>query len=78
MCAGLPLTVGGAGATLPPMDTLITGGFVVDGTGAAPFEADIALAGGRIVEVGEVSGSATRTIDAAGAIVTPVPPALKE
>jgi N-acyl-D-aspartate/D-glutamate deacylase len=52
-------------------DLVITGGTVVDGTGAEPFTADIAIDGDRITEVGRVTGSATRTIDAAGAIVTP-------
>src|ERR1700712_2422581 len=52
-------------------DIVITGGTVVDGTGAEPFTADIAIDGDRITEVGNVSGPAKRTIDAAGAIVTP-------
>jgi len=53
------------------MDTLITGGLVVDGTGGAPFEADVALEGGRIVGIGKNLGSAAHTIDARGCIVTP-------
>jgi N-acyl-D-aspartate/D-glutamate deacylase len=52
-------------------DIVITGGTVVDGTGAEPFTADIAIDGDRITEVGRVSGTAARTIDATGAIVTP-------
>ncbi|MEY2476460.1 MAG: hypothetical protein QOG87_1775 [Actinomycetota bacterium] len=52
-------------------DLVVTGGTVVDGTGAPPRTADVAIAGGRIVEVGEVEGTATRTIDADGALVTP-------
>ncbi len=49
----------------------ITGGTVVDGSGAAPVTADVAISDGRIVEVGKVSGTARRTVDATGAIVTP-------
>ena len=53
------------------LDLLITGGAVVDGTGAGPTTADVAVKDGRIVEVGRVDGTAARTIDADGALVTP-------
>jgi N-acyl-D-aspartate/D-glutamate deacylase len=43
----------------------------VDGTGAEPFSADIAVDDGRIAEVGTVSGAARETIDADGLLVTP-------
>ena len=52
-------------------DTVIKGGTVIDGTGAAPFHADVAITDGRVVEVGDVTGPATRTIDADGLLVTP-------
>ena len=52
-------------------DLIIRGGTVVDGTGAEPRTADVAIAGGRIAEVGEVGGTALETIDADGALVTP-------
>ena len=52
-------------------DTVIRGGTIVDGTGAAPFSGDVAITDGRIVEVGTVDGSARREIDADGAVVTP-------
>ncbi len=52
-------------------DLVIRGGRVIDGTGAAAFMADIAVADGRIVELGKVTGSARREIDAGGLIVTP-------
>ncbi len=52
-------------------DLKIVGGTLVDGTGAAPFEGDVAIEGGRIVALGAVAGEARRTLDAAGAIVTP-------
>lgn len=52
-------------------DVVIKGGTVVDGTGGAPTTADVAVSGGRIVEVGRVTGAAGTVIDADGALVTP-------
>jgi dihydroorotase/N-acyl-D-amino-acid deacylase len=53
-------------------DLLITGGRVVDGTGAPWFAADVAVKDGRIAAVGKLSGaSAKRTIDAKGLVVAP-------
>ena len=53
-------------------DLLITGGMVVDGTGAAPFRADVAVKNGRIAAVEpEITAEAGETIDASGCIVTP-------
>ncbi len=53
-------------------DFVIRGGLLVDGTGAAPVTGDLAIAGGRIVEVGgRIDGAARETIDADGALVAP-------
>jgi N-acyl-D-amino-acid deacylase len=52
-------------------DVIITGGTIVDGTGAPATTGDVAIRDGVIVEVGAVSGSARRTIDADGALITP-------
>lgn len=52
-------------------DLLIKNGTIVDGTGAARFRGDVAVAGDKIVAVGEVSGTARETIDADGCAVTP-------
>ncbi|QFG21602.1 amidohydrolase family protein [Actinomadura sp. WMMB 499] len=53
-------------------DLLITGGTVVDGTGAAPVRADVAVTGGRVEAVGDLAGRpAARTLDASGHAVTP-------
>lgn len=52
-------------------DLVIRNSTVVDGTGAPRIHADIAVDDGRIVEVGKVDGSATRTIDATDLIVAP-------
>jgi N-acyl-D-aspartate/D-glutamate deacylase len=51
-------------------DIKIEGGLVVDGTGAEPREADVAIAQGKIAAIGSV-GPARKTIDARGCIVTP-------
>ena len=52
-------------------DLVIRGGTVYDGTGSAPFKADIAVKDGLIAEIGEVAGKGKEEIDAAGQIVTP-------
>ncbi len=52
-------------------DLLVRGGTIVDGTGAAGFRGDVGIQGGRITEVGDLRGAATREIDAEGAIVAP-------
>ncbi len=55
-----------------PFDVLLTNARVIDGTGAAPFEADVGVRGDRIVAVGELQDrAAARTIDAAGRVVAP-------
>jgi len=55
-----------------PYDLLITGGRVVDGTGAPWYYADVGVRGGRIVAIGKLAGSATKeTIDARGKVVSP-------
>ncbi len=53
-------------------DIVIKNGTLVDGTGSAPVGGDIAIADGKIAEVGStISAAAHRTIDADGALVTP-------
>jgi N-acyl-D-aspartate/D-glutamate deacylase len=53
------------------LDTKITDGVVVDGTGAASRHADVGIRHGRIVAVGEVDEPARKVIDAGGRAVTP-------
>jgi N-acyl-D-aspartate/D-glutamate deacylase len=53
------------------IDLLLRGGLVVDGTGAEPFEADVAIAQDRIVAVGKALGRARSEIDAKGLVITP-------
>jgi len=52
-------------------ELIVRGGTLVDGTGAEPRIADVAIDGGVITEVGGVTDSATRTIEADGLLVTP-------
>src|ERR671910_1391917 len=53
-------------------DVLITGGRVVDGTGAPWFRADVGITGDRIAEIGQLAGrKAAHTIDAANLVVAP-------
>ena len=54
------------------LDYVITGGTIVDGTGAAPYTGDVGVRDGRIVEVGgRITEAAAERIDATGAMVTP-------
>ncbi|MBI3330338.1 MAG: amidohydrolase family protein, partial [Nitrospinae bacterium] len=52
-------------------DVLIKNARICDGTGAPAFYGAVAISGGRIAEVGTVSGSARREIDAEGLVLTP-------
>jgi N-acyl-D-amino-acid deacylase len=53
-------------------DLIISGGTVIDGSGAEGTRADVAVDKGRITRIGDLSGAqAARTIDATGKIVTP-------
>ena len=52
-------------------DLIIRGGTVVDGTGQAPFEADVGVTQGVIAEVGQIRASGREEIDARGRLVIP-------
>ena len=53
-------------------DVLITGGRIVDGTGAPWFRGDVAIAGDRIAAIGTLTGAAaTTTVDATNLVVAP-------
>jgi N-acyl-D-aspartate/D-glutamate deacylase len=52
-------------------DLVIRNGAVVDGTGTAARNADIAIDGERITAVGRVADNGRRELDASGAYVTP-------
>ena len=52
-------------------DLVIRNGTVIDGTGAPPIEADIAITNSRITTVGAVAAKGKEEIDARGMLVTP-------
>ena len=52
-------------------DLVIRGGSIADGLGGELFEADVAIADGRITEVGRVLSQGKEEIDARGKLVTP-------
>jgi N-acyl-D-amino-acid deacylase len=53
-------------------DVILRGGMVVDGSGAAAFRGDVAVAGDRITTLGDLRGAtANLDIDAVGKIVAP-------
>jgi N-acyl-D-aspartate/D-glutamate deacylase len=54
-----------------PYDLIIKNGKIIDGSGIPGFHGDVAVSGGRIVEMGQVSGSAKRVLDATGLTVAP-------
>ena len=61
-----------AAAQGPDYDFIISGAHLVDGTGAPWVEGDIAIAGDRIVAIGDLSkASARKRLDASGLVVSP-------
>ena len=73
---GLLLAGFAAGCTttqpqMPSYDVLITNAQIVDGSGGAARKGTIAISSGKIAAVGDVTGTATRTIDAKGRTVAP-------
>lgn len=57
------------------LDTVLKGGTIIDGTGAAPRVADVGISGGRITAIGTIPddeiGADTAVIDASGLMVAP-------
>jgi N-acyl-D-amino-acid deacylase len=52
-------------------DIIIKNGMVVDGTGAPRKRADVAIAAGKIAEIGKVTDGAKKVLDASDLIVAP-------
>jgi N-acyl-D-amino-acid deacylase len=52
-------------------DLLIKNGRIVDGSGMSSYRGDVGVRKGKIVEMGKLKGSATRTIDAHGMVIAP-------
>lgn len=59
-------------AAAPRYDIIIRNGRIIDGTGRAGYNADLAIKSDRIVRIGNLRGAtATREIDARGQVVAP-------
>ena len=52
-------------------DLLIKNGLIVDGSGMPAFRGDLGVSNGKIAELGKLSGTAKRTVDAEGRVVAP-------
>ncbi|MCM3011593.1 N-acyl-D-glutamate deacylase, partial [Bacillus subtilis] len=53
-------------------DVILRRGELIDGTGAARFEADLGVTGERIAAIGDLGGAtASHTLDAGGLVVAP-------
>lgn len=52
-------------------DLIVRNGTVIDGSGAARFQADVGVRDGKIAEIGRLTESAERSIDAEGHVVAP-------
>lgn len=52
-------------------DLLIANGTIIDGSGGPRFKGNVAVRGGRIAALGDVSGPVVATIDASGKMVSP-------
>jgi dihydroorotase/N-acyl-D-amino-acid deacylase len=68
------LAAGSVQARSQSYDILITNGTVIDGSGAARYKADVAIAGNRIAAISRTTiptSQAKRVIDATGLIVAP-------
>ena len=57
---------------MPPYDTLLARGSLIDGTGRSAYQADLAIKGDRIVAIGELRGArAAEEIDIQGKCLAP-------
>ncbi len=54
-----------------PYDLIVKNGMIIDGSGIPGFRGDVAISGGRIVGIGQVSGEARRILGADGLVVAP-------
>jgi N-acyl-D-aspartate/D-glutamate deacylase len=52
-------------------DLLIKNGTILDGSGSPRFRADVAIANGKIAEIGRVAEGAKKVIDASDLVVAP-------
>ena len=52
-------------------DLLVKNGRVVDGSGMPSFLGDVSVKNGKIIEIGKLSGPASRVVDADGLVIAP-------
>jgi len=52
-------------------DLLIQNWRIIDGSGMPGFRGDVGVKDGRIVEIGNLGGQATRVVDVAGMVIAP-------
>lgn len=70
--AAIALTATLAGQPAPRFDVIIRGGTIIDGTGGAPYRADVGIVGKHIARIGTLSGrEAATVIDARDWYVAP-------
>ncbi|MBO9535029.1 D-aminoacylase [Herbaspirillum sp.] len=66
------MTFANSAAAAGRCDTLIRNALIIDGSGAEPVAADVAVADGRIAAIGQLSGwQAEEVIDATGRVLSP-------
>jgi N-acyl-D-amino-acid deacylase len=71
-CQSTPPAPAATPATPAGFDVLITGGRIVDGTGAPWYLGDVGITGDRITAIGRLTGRAAKsTIDATNLVVAP-------
>lgn len=57
---------------MPTYDLVIKGGTIIDGLRTPRFKADVAIAGGKVVQIGRVDGAeGAEVVDASGKVVAP-------
>jgi N-acyl-D-amino-acid deacylase len=76
LATAVAVVLAGCASVSPPVtetaDIVVSNGRIVDGTGKAAYTGGVAIRSGKIVAVGDTSRfSATRVIDAKGAVVAP-------
>ncbi len=72
LLASAVLSPGTLAAQSVRYDVILRGGTVIDGTGAAPRRADVAIRGDRIVRVGDLRGAEAReVVDVRGRMLAP-------
>jgi N-acyl-D-amino-acid deacylase len=70
LLAGIVIVLAACGA--PEYDLVLRNGTIVDGTGAPGFVGDVAVTGGHVMAVGDLTGArGAEEIDVSGAIVAP-------